>query len=159
MLELEPFRFSLSVAGRPATKGSMKCLGARTKGGRHILVEDHATAAPWRARMTNSIVRDVRSALAAPWVPFSGGLSVTADFRYDRTGPTAQLLLWPMVEGGENANGDLDKLLRNLLDSLQGSGLIKNDAHVVDIHSKKRWSTAARPAGVHFIVKEAEEDD
>lgn len=154
MLTLDPFKFSLWIAGRPATKGSMKCLGARTKGGKHILVEDHATAAPWRARMTNSIVREVRSTSPASrkWVPYVGGLRVTAHFRYERTGATAAGLLWPVVEAGVNANGDLDKLLRNLLDSLQGSGLIKNDAHVVEIVSSKEWAGEAG-AGVHITVE------
>lgn len=151
MISLDPFVISLFVAGRPATKGSMKCLGARTKGGRHVLVEDHATAAPWRARMTNEIVREVRAAgFTSGWKPYSGGMRVTAHFRYQQTGATAADLHWPMVEAGVNANGDLDKLLRNLLDSLQGSGLIKNDAHVVEIVSSKSWAT---DAGVWFMVE------
>lgn len=154
MFQLDPFKLSLWVQGRPATKGSMKCLGARTKGGKHILVESHGTAQPWRTRMTNSIVREVKASpeIDGGWRPYVGGMRVTAHFRYERNGPTAQLLSWPMVEAGENANGDLDKLLRNLLDSLQGSGLIKNDAHVVEIVSSKEWAGGAG-AGVHITVE------
>jgi hypothetical protein len=153
MLTLDPFKFTCWVSGRPATKGSMKCLGARTKGGRHVLVEDHATSKPWRTRMTNEIVRDVRRAgLPGAWKPYVGALLVHAAFYYDQpaTGVGASLP-WPTIEAGCNANGDLDKLLRNLLDSLQGSGLIKNDSQVVQISSSKRWATDGG-AGVMFLV-------
>jgi len=154
MLVLEPeLKLSLWVEGRPRTKGSMKCLGARVNGKKHTMVEDHATSKPWRIRMTNEIVREVRRAGVKNWVPYSGGLAVRADFRYERLGPSAQLSPWPIINGGIYANGDLDKLLRNLLDALQGSGLIKDDCLVVRLSSTKQWSAPGMPPGVQFSVE------
>jgi len=154
VITLEPeLRLSLFVQGRPRTKGSMKCLGARTKGGKHVLVEDHATSKPWRLRMTNEIVREVqRAGLAPGWQSYSGALHVIADFRYERLGPSAQLLAYPTVNAGIYANGDIDKLLRNLLDAMQGSGLVTDDCQVVKLESSKRWAAEDMPAGVQIDV-------
>jgi len=155
MIELKPdFKLSLFVQGRPRTKGSLKCLGARTKGGKHVLVESHELSKPWRMRMTNEIVREVKHAGLAPgWKPYAGALSVEATFYFEQIGVTSKCSRFPTVNSGENANGDVDKLERNLLDSLQGSGLIADDCNVVELRSSKRWAAKGMPAGVQILVR------
>lgn len=53
--------------------------------------------------------------------------------------------------------GDLDKLLRNALDALQDSGLIRNDSQVTTILTRKRWARPGR-SGARIRVWVDEED-
>jgi len=160
MLTLEPFRFSLFVAGWPRTKGSMKCLGARTKGGKHILVEEVTMSKPWRTHVQNDIVREVRRLLPDVRVlPYEGPVLVDAVFQYQRPASGMSVTLpYPTLSAGTYANGDEDKLRRNILDSLQGCGLIGNDCMVVG-HSlagvTKKWAPEGQDSGVQILVQEA----
>lgn len=145
---------SLFVPGRPRTKGSMKCLGGRS----HNMVEQVTESKPWRDKIQRAIVREVRQRLAAEGplldvpLPYTGAVIVSAAFSYERPATGVGVdLPYPTIEAGVNANGDVDKLFRNLLDALQGSGLIKNDAQVVQGLPSKRWA-GATGAGVFFRV-------
>lgn len=159
MITLEPFKFSLWVAGWPRTKGSMKCLGARSPGGKHILVEQVTLSKPWRTHVQNEIVREVRRSVVGKWTAYEGAVLVDAVFYYERPATGVGVKLpYPTIAAGENANGDEDKLRRNILDSLQGCGLIGNDCMVVG-HSlagvTKRWAIPGGGSGVQIIVQEA----
>lgn len=149
---------SLYVQGRPRTKGSMKCIGKRGKNP-HQLIEDHPHSAPWRKLVQRQIVRHVRAeTLGAKWEPFSGPVLVDTIFYFERLGPSAQLLAYPTVNAGENANGDEDKLRRNILDALEASGLISNDCMVVGHCTAgvtKRWAPKNLPPGVQITVRAA----
>lgn len=148
---------SLFVQGRPRTKGSLKPIVDWKK--RTVrLVEDHAHSAPWRKDMQRDIVRKIREGVipGEKFEPYSGPIKVTATFYFERNGPTAQTLPFPTLNAGENANGDLDKLIRNLLDAMEGCGLIANDCMVVDLNVRKRWSPTNLPPGVQFSVTEAQ---
>jgi hypothetical protein len=160
VITLEPFKFALWVAGWPRTKGSMKCLGARTRGGKHILVEEVTLSKPWRTHVQNCIVRHVRAELPGQtWSVYEGAVLVDAVFHYERPATGIGVdLPYPTIPSGANANGDEDKLRRNILDSLQGCGLIKNDCMVVG-HSMagvtKKWAPEGGASGVQIIVQEA----
>jgi Holliday junction resolvase RusA-like endonuclease len=144
---------SLFVPGHPRTKGSLRpeVDWARRK---VRMVEQVEQSKPWRQKMQAYIVRKVREQeRPGKWEPYAGPLSVGVVFAYERprTGVGVDLP-YPIIEAGENANGDVDKLLRNLLDALQGSGLIKNDAQVCETTAAKMWETDAIPAGAHIVV-------
>jgi hypothetical protein len=155
MIDLtDGLKLSLWVQGHPRTKGSLKCMGKRGKI-KHLLVEDHPLSAPWRTRMNNAIVREVRAAYPGRWTPYAGPVLVDAVFYFERIGPTALVSPWPTINSGVNANGDEDKLRRNVLDALEGSGLISDDCNVignVTAGPRKRWAAPGLPAGVQIEV-------
>jgi Holliday junction resolvase RusA-like endonuclease len=135
------------VAGRARTKGSLKVITPR--GRKPILVEDHAHSEPWRKK--------IRQAIAAQYagVMFSDAVRVEADFAFERIGPSAQLLPWPTVNAGVNAHGDIDKLVRNMLDAMQDVKLITDDCMVIHLNVTKRWAFAGESPGIYVEVMEA----
>lgn len=142
---------SFHVAGRPRPKGSMKVISRR--GARPVMGEDNPYSGPWRARM----VQAIRSQCVYG-EPCARPVQVHATFYFERTGPSAQVLPWPVLKTGVNANADVDKLLRNLLDALQDSKLILDDCLVVSVHTSKRWATDGRIPGVEVGVYVMDED-
>lgn len=133
------------VGGRPRTKGSMKVITPR--GRKPIMVEDHAHSKPWRAKLVKAI-----KARYPDMQPTSAPISINCDFYFERNGPTAAVLPYPTLNAGVNAAGDLDKLIRNLLDALQESGMILDDCQVVSLISTKNWAGSLGEAGVHVTV-------
>ena len=136
--------YAVRLYGTPATKGSMKCIGARGNV-KHQLVEQlEKMLKPWRAVV-------VKAGLALPVTGLVGpiGVELTVTIArpksHYRTGRNAHLLrdsapLWPSQEG----TGDVDKYGRAVLDSLQkgkpsapGAGTMKTDAQVVQLIATK----------------------
>lgn len=141
------------VAGRPRTKGSLKNVASR--GRKPILVEDHKHSAPWRKRIKSAIIGQVSAVTETDHIPCKLPVTVSAEFYFERLGPSAQLLPWPVLNSGENASGDLDKLLRNLLDAMQDSGLIADDCLVVQVLTSKQWAHADDVPGIDVVVRYA----
>lgn len=131
------------VPGRPRTKGSLKVITPR--GRKPILIEDHKHSAPWRKAMAAEIRK-------AGVETQTDAVAITAMFLFERIGATAANLRWPTVNSGVNANGDIDKLIRNLLDAMQDSGLVKDDCQVVSESSTKRWALSSESPGLHLKV-------
>lgn len=147
----------LWVPGRPRSKGSMKCLGGKS----HNMVEQVSESKPWRQKMQRAIVREISVRMSRPghdaaaWRPIEAPLSVRLVFVYERpkTGMGTSLP-YPTLAAGANAAGDIDKLSRNVLDALQGAGLIKDDAQVVELRARKGWGERA---GVLMQVETVED--
>lgn len=139
------------VPGHPRTKGSLKVITPRGK--RPIMVEDHALSKPWRTKIRKTIHAECPAYRKLGHVPEAGAVMVTLVFRFERpeTGMGVDLP-WPIINGGINANGDYDKLLRNVLDALQDAKVIKNDAQVVGSSGIKRWANPGEAAGVEIVV-------
>lgn len=135
-------RAEFHVAGRPRTKGSLKVITPR--GQKSRLIEDHAHSKPWRQRIKTAIE------VQCPGVVFDGPVAVSATFGFLQEGPSAQALAYPVVNAGVNANGDLDKLTRNLLDAMEDSGMIVNDCMVVTLAVGKQWN--ALMPGIYVTV-------
>ena len=129
------------MAGRPRTKGSMKVITPR--GRKPIMVEDHAHSEPWRKMIRAAILKQ------CPEVQFGDrAVKVTAWFLFAQIGPTAQRLRWPVVNAGVNANGDIDKLTRNLLDAMKDAKLIDDDCYVIGLEVYKSWAAEDQPPGI-----------
>lgn len=141
------------VVGRSRSKGSLKVITPRGK--KPILIEDHAHSKPWRTRMVNEIKKSVPGVARLDHVPYPGPVAVYACFVFERTGETALASAHPTVNAGVNANGDLDKLARNLLDALKDAKVIKDDSLVCRLIVDKQWIgefTDPR-AGVRCMVR------
>jgi Holliday junction resolvase RusA-like endonuclease len=139
------------VVGRPRTKGSLKVITPR--GRKPLLMEDHAHSAPWRKRIKSAIMAQVPAVTSASHIPYKLPVRVTASFTFERLGPSAQHLPWPVLNAGANANGDLDKLLRNLLDAMKDAKLIADDSLVVTLSATKQWAGAQELPGISVLVE------
>lgn len=127
------------IPGRPRSKGSLKVITPR--GQKPRLIEDHKHSKPWRQRMVNGF--RLIAPLSRAELPYAGPVSVVATFVFERHGETSKTLPWPTLNAGVNAQGDLDKLLRNLLDALQDAEVIADDAQVCEVITSKIWGGEA----------------
>lgn len=149
------------VEGTPRPKGSLDTNATRDGAGRltgDVYVKDSPQSVRWRRTMAKRLGSTY--AARSP-EPVTGPCVVRATFWFDpaRFGKATQGTPWPM----HPQIGDLDKLLRNLLDALavdetgkgNGADVIANDRQVVrfDAGTEKRWSLDGRE-GVHVIVWE-----
>jgi Holliday junction resolvase RusA-like endonuclease len=137
------------VPGHARSKGSLKPVVDWRR--RKVWLEEQVSLSkPWRKTVQAYVVRQVwkdRPVLVAgeeSWKPYPGPVAVSVDFVFERPKSGQGLTdRFPIVSAGPNAIGDLDKLIRNILDALQvqsGAGLITNDAHVCKIISRKVYS-------------------
>lgn len=131
------------VPGRPAPKGSLKCVG---RNGSHQLVEDNARTKPWRtvvgswagrvvdkAGKREAIGVEITSTIPRPYNQF--GTGINAATLKDSAPP------YPI----STRTGDVDKLARLVLDALQDAGLLANDAQVVECTTRKAYPKTPVP--------------
>lgn len=131
---------STFVKGWPRPKGSLKGQMTRGGGGRLTgsvrMVESNPESTVWLRTMAKAFEATRNGAVV---VPYEGPVAVQADFWFDRHAFGAETLasshpIHPHI-------GDLDKLVRNLLDALQASKIIKDDRQVVELaDTRKRWA-------------------
>lgn len=140
------------VAGHPRPKGSLTPQivrdGAGRATGRVRMVESSADSSRWRRVMALGF-------RAAGLVhPLTGSVHVVAHFYIPplpalganiRTHPTS-----PNV-------GDIDKLVRNLLDALTDAKVYVDDRQVVSVTASKEWASTADTAGVAVTLWELPE--
>lgn len=142
----------IEVAGRPRTKGSLKPVHVKIGPGRCRvgLTEDGEFSKPWKEHMMRAIIASCRVER------FEGAVRVDCDFRFERLASEERRGdPWPIQPPGPTAQGDLDKLVRNVYDALTQSGLIKDDCLVVSGHALKRFVEAGETAGVRIVVSPA----
>ena len=137
--------------GRPVTQGSKTAV---RRGGRVLLVEDAKGWRPWR----DTLVAAARAAYGGS-APIAGPVAVSCTFVFGRpmshygTGRNAGRVkagapLFPATRGA----GDVDKLVRAVLDPLTIAGVIEDDSRVVDVHGVKVWAGPREREGVRVIV-------
>lgn len=129
---------TVTVFGIPAGQGSKRHVG------RGVMVEASKRTRPWREN-----VRDAaRTAIALDgWQRLDGPVQVEADFYFDRprshygSGRNARVLraAAPALPANR-ASGDVDKMLRACFDSLVDAGVVADDAQVVTVTARKRWT-------------------
>lgn len=137
---------STFVPGRPRTKGSLKPQQVRGGGGvltGRVRLVDTPQSKRWR----RTVAKHVK---ALGWAPIEGPCVVEAIFWFD----PAEVGLDPLTLGPDDYPthehiGDLDKLMRNVLDALQvddtgegnGAEVFADDRQVVAFgESCKRWA-------------------
>lgn len=130
--------------GRPVPQGSVRSLGK----GRPSIHGNARTLLPWRQAIAHAAAA---GAAAHGWERTTGPVKVSARFFFDRPlghytkkglRPSA-----PVVPFGRGV-GDIDKLVRAVLDAIGDSGAIwLDDSQVVSIGAVKRYvPEAPRPA-------------
>jgi crossover junction endodeoxyribonuclease RusA len=140
----------ITIPGHPAPKGSLKCIGGR--GGRgHVLIEDNPRTKEWRTLVAGWInKRYVRPGVTAE---LGQALGAEITFTLERpkghygTGRNSRVIrgaapTYPV----SHATGDVDKLLRLILDALQDAGLLPDDSQVCEVTARKGFVTDPGPA-------------
>jgi len=143
---------SFFVAGDPKPKGSWKALMI---GGRPRLIPDNKRSAPWQ-RAISVMARHVYHEK-----PANCAVKVVAIFcmprpkNHYRTGKNSHVLKesspeYPSIKG--KGGGDSDKLMRAVLDALEGI-VYANDAQVTDIQSSKRYVLTDESTGPGVYIE------
>lgn len=115
----------LIVPGRPAPKGSLRCVGGR--GRPHQLIEQLADSQKeWRQVVTAAARHNLEP--LARYAP----VAVSVAFTLPR--PASGKLTRP-----SGRVGDVDKLARLVLDALESAGALADDAQVVELHASKHY--------------------
>lgn len=129
------------IPGDPAPKGSMKCVGG-SKGRGHRLIEDNARTKPWRDKVATACRDRLTAYTAGVGQPVGAEVTFTLNrpAGHYGTGRNARTLraAAPAYPVGHNT-GDLDKLVRLILDALQDPGTLPDDCAVVDVTARKRY--------------------
>ena len=120
------------VFGEPAPKGSLagRCLthpkiGALCYQAQRVVMSESANRArPWRRAIEKAAPVHIAER-ADPHQP----LMVSALFAVTRT-PAAAGRVAPSTQSAQGVGGDLDKMVRLLLDALESCGVLHNDAQV-----------------------------
>lgn len=151
MTTAAPARATRSVAfeafGRPVPQGSMRSLGK----GRPSVHSNKALLLPWRQTIA---VAAASGATAHGWDRTPGPVKVTARFFFDRPlGHYTKKGLRPgapVVPFGRGV-GDLDKLVRAVLDAIGDSGAVwLDDSQVVAVGATKRY-VPEQPVPGHLL--------
>src|SRR3954469_11888116 len=134
------------VDGSPITQGSKRGFvvnDKRTGKPRAVVTEERTVAlGDWRRSLSSS------AALAMDRADFTGYVALPlVELDFGLTKPATVKRRYPTVKP------DVDKLARAVLDALTAAGVYKDDAAVVDLLARKRYS--ARP-GVRVRVYELE---
>lgn len=136
---------TIDVIGRPRPKGSMRPIGH----GRMIEQVDNKD---WRA----AVIAAAREQVAQPngelcfGYPCLAPLTVAIDLRFDRP-KSAKAGARPSTR----STGDIDKLVRLILDALQDAGVMKDDAQVIQLVATKRFCLQREVPGARIAVEAA----
>lgn len=120
------------VFGEPAPKGSM--IARTLKGGRVIVTEQVGRNKAWRRLIEQAAPIHITER-PGPHQP----LRVELVFGLTRTAAAAGRD-YPATQSAQGVGGDLDKLVRLVLDALESCGVLVNDAQVVEVEAAKRYA-------------------
>lgn len=141
-----------SVYGIPIPQGSHKGFVVN---GRAVITNDNKRTRPWRQDMTHAALEALgdRPALTGP-VEVRVQFVMPRPKAHYRTGRNADLLRdgAPTYPAGKP---DVDKLARNLLDSLTAAAVVRDDAQVVHLCAHKVYADGGARPGAHVYVTQA----
>lgn len=129
-----------TVLGVPIPKGSMKAFmrpGMRFP----IVTHDNVKSKPWAEGM-----RLMAQQHAPPGGPWDGPVNLTAEFYLPRPKSLSKKVLHHVKKP------DLDKLLRNLKDSLKGV-IYFDDSQVVHVNARKTYANHLSSPGVRIRLE------
>lgn len=123
---------AFTIFGDPVPKGSLKCVG---RAGQHRIVEDNPRTRSWRRTIAEGV-----EGVGTADVHQPVGVEITSTLprpahHFGVTGIRSNAPIWPT----NLRTGDVDKLARLVLDALVDSGLLVDDAQVVEVVSRKSF--------------------
>lgn len=135
----------VTVVGHPKPKGSLKCIG--TRGGKgHVLIEDNKGTKPWRDTLAGWFRKVTQHADPGQAI----GVEMTATLARPKghygTGRNAHLVK-PSAPAHpvSHRSGDIDKILRLLLDALQDAKVLPDDCQVTEVLARKAYIGTEAP--------------
>lgn len=137
---------SFFVPGEPKPQGSKRAF-FNPKIGRAIMIEANAGQKPWR----DSVIAYAKGAVPPTHAPLRVPVVVAVTFYFAR--PASHLRKDGTVKPAAPTRPgryDLDKLLRNLGDALEQSGVLANDTHIAVWEAAKDFSTTGPGMRVHI---------
>jgi len=128
------------IAGEPAPKGSWRSMRSKSTG-KQIVVPDNPKSKPWQRLVSLLVYSEYR------FRPLVGAVRVSFEFlvhrpkRHYGTGRNANRLKASAPEYAIECrgSGDLDKLVRGMLDAMEGV-LYDNDKQVISFDAKREYS-------------------
>ena len=131
----------VEVHGHARPQGSMISLGR----GRPVVASNREVLQPWRDAIKAAVMTRTRGRLLFP-----RGVAVHADLTF--------VLPRPASSRNRDASGrvgDLDKLVRAVLDAVTDSRAWQDDAQVVELTAQKRYPHASEIPGLRLRVAAA----
>lgn len=122
------------VYGQPAPKGSM--IPRKLKDGRVVVVEDNKRTKPWRRAIAAAAPVHL-SERADQYQP----IKIVCAFALTRL-PAQEGLPGPVKRATGGVGGDVDKMVRLVLDALEDCGVLVDDAQVVRVEAWKLFADA-----------------
>lgn len=136
------------MPGVPQPKGSMRNVAKRGEAAR--LQEDNPRSAGWRKAMADALGMKTNFGRDLGW-PSELAVHVDVIFVFERPASAAER----ECPTGQRDGGDLDKLVRNVLDAMQDAGVVRNDAQVCRITAEKGWLIPGDgESGAQIVVRE-----
>jgi hypothetical protein len=143
------------VDGKARPKGSLTPVPVRGKPGKFWLKESSTDGPLWRRHVKAGAHRALRDNLGGVHVGWVTGfptvlpVRVLMRFGFER-------IVGTKVEGAEHAPvsqyfGDLDKLIRNVLDALTDAGVYADDRQVTRCEAEKRYVASGEVA--HTLIE------
>lgn len=129
--------FETIVYGKPLPKGSLRHVG----NGRLI---EQTKVKTWMGEIRRQILQEYSGDPPL----FEGPVTACLGFRFPRPA-AAKNRLYPHMRSA----GDLDKLVRAVLDSLQPI-VLADDSLVVVLTANKKYETPEEPAGVKITIQD-----
>lgn len=129
----------ITIPGEAIPKGSLKCVG---RNGHHQLIEDNKRTKDWRATLVLWIKRK--------WPAHADrGQALGAEITFTLKRPASHYgtgrnayLAKPSAPAHPVSHraGDLDKLIRLVLDAIQDTDVLPDDSAVVEIQARKAYA-------------------
>ncbi|MGO2111720.1 MAG: RusA family crossover junction endodeoxyribonuclease [Pseudoclavibacter sp.] len=115
------------VAGTPAPQGSKRHVG------NGVLVESSPAVKPWREDVRNAAEH---AATVGGWNAEDGDQPLACELEFWLRRPASHP---KRTRTAPMRKPDIDKLVRSTLDALTSSGVIADDARIVDLIARKRY--------------------
>lgn len=140
------------VPGRPRPKGSLRCRGGKS----HAMEEDNPESKPWRIKMAGALRadRDRRTLDRSLGLTWYGAVDVSVFAFFEPDGVGASSLGAPLRT---HDGGDVDKLVRNVLDALQDGNerspaVLGDDSLVIGLYAEKIFTNIIGEQGIWIKV-------
>lgn len=126
---------SYEVYGQPQPQGSARSFV--TRGGRAVVTSDNSQLRPWRDTVTWAARDALNKHPGRSSFPWTEPVELTLRFWVHRPASARKT-----VDVYPTSPPDLDKLVRAVGDSLVNAGVLKDDAQICDIVTRKRYAVS-----------------